>query len=862
MLRAGLSLLVVWLVFSAPAAALDPTRELNQYILEFYQQRDGLPSNFVIASRQTRDGYLWVGTRGGLARFDGVRFKVFDDTNPKHFRESEIWALEEGADGSLWVGTFGGGLTRIKDGQFQLYGRQEGLTNEVVRVLAAAADGIVWVGSLDGGLFRFAEGHFTAYTVADGLPSDQIRALEIDAGGRVFIGTTKGLATFESGRIVRRSASHVALGARIESLAVDPQSGGIWLGTSIGLHLYRDGNVTSPDMTGGPSGPITSLAADKDVLWVATANGLSRYRNGRFEHFFSQVATTGKGRLMQMVSLQNLQGMLIDREGSLWVGTNFDGLARLRDAAFANFELGSDNTDVRAACVFEDREGAIWAGTRQGLTRVKDEERTSFTVDGPGTFNALAEDSEGRLWAGRDDGLYRPIRDRMVRTLALDDLNTSVVIADRVKGLWIGKRSAGLHYFDGSTLKEVTADGLEGRQVRALAQDSHGGLWVGFRDAGVAQIKDGKLLARYGPEQNLASAAVSALHVDSDDVVWIATRRGLSRIHRGEVATLTTAHGLPANFFYQIVEDDHGGLWMPYGRGIMRVVKQELTDVAEGRRKSVSTTTFGTESGIKSASMVVPNQPTAWKARDGRLWFATAKGLTMVNPARLKTNLLPPPVQIEQVRLDDGAPFAGSAVTLPPGDGNVEIEYTALSLIVPEQVRFKYRLQGVDREWIDAGARRVAYYTGLGPGSYEFHVKAANNDGAWNEEGARLTLRLLPHWYQRRWLHALGALAALGALFGAYRWRVSLHVQREADLMARVQAAVAQIKTLSGLLPICASCKKIRDDGGYWNQIEVYIHQHSDADFSHSICPECMQKLYPEYVDATARSPSRRNAPD
>jgi ligand-binding sensor domain-containing protein len=851
------ALLGLLVAVPAPALALDPARELNQYILEFYQQGNGLPSNFVFAACQTRDGYLWVGTRGGLARFDGVRFKVFDDTDATQFRESEIWSLEEGTDGSLWVGTFGGGLTRIKDGRFQIYGKAEGLGNEFVRALAAAPDGGVWVGT-QGGVFRFAGERFTGLTTKDGLPSNDVRSLELDAAGRLFVGTMAGVATVEDGRVLSPVSRHPALAARTEALAVDPR-GGMWIGTFLGLYRMHGETVTPADATEASRHQITGLAPDATgVVWAATTNGLYRYRGGKVEQFFSEVATTAAGRVMHMVSLRNLQGAFIDREGSLWVGTNFDGLARLRDAAFTNVSLGADETgDIRAACVFEDGDGTAWAGTRSGLTRVKDGAVEAIDAGARGSFNTIAQDTAGTIWTARDDGIYKLAGRSLVRVLE-ERLNPAAIVADRAGGLWIGARNTGLHHFDGRTLTAYGEDrGVKGRQVRALAQDSAGGLWVGFKEDGLVYLREGRVMARYGLEENLANLSVSALHVDGEGVVWVATRRGLNRIRDGKVAKLTTAEGLPANFFYQIVEDGLGHLWMPYGRGIMRVSKQDLSDVAEGRRKAVATRTFGTESGIKNASMIVPNQPTAWRGRDGRLWFATAKGLTMVDPARVATNALPPPVEIEQVRLDEGAPLSGPQATFAPGGGNVEIEYAAMSLVAPELVRFKYKLEGIDRDWIDAGTRRVAYYTGLPPGSYRFQVKACNNDGVWNEVGDTLALRLQPHWYQQRWLHALGMLAGLGLVYGAYRGRIALHERRERELGARVQEAVSHIKTLRGLLPICAACKKIRDDSGYWSQIEVYIHEHSEAGFSHGICPDCMQKLYPEYADASAKEQRR-----
>jgi len=386
--------------------------------------------------------------------------------------------------------------------------------------------------------------------------------------------------------------------------------------------------------------------------------------------------------------------------------------------------------------------------------------------------------------------------------------------------------------------------------VRGLAEDSQGGIWVGTKDGGLARLHEGRFTS-YGKKEGLPSASVSAVYVDKDDTVWIATRRGLARLRAGAITSYTAPHGLPANFFYQIVEDDHGYLWLTHGRGIVRLSRQELNDVADGKAATVSCRTFGTESGMKSTAMIIPKQPAAHKARDGRLWFATGNGAAVVDPASLVANHVVPPVWIEELRVDGKEEPARAGAAFPPGDGDVAIHYTGLSFVAPQSVRFKYKLEGFDAEWVDAETRRVAYYTNLPPGPYEFRVKACNNDGVWNETGHHLQFRLRPHWYQTRWFHGAMLLTLAAGLASLHQLRVRGHKRREKELAERVNEAVGHIKMLRGMLPVCASCKKIRDDKGYWNQMETYIAQNSEADFSHGICPECIARLYPEYAAAT-----------
>jgi PAS domain S-box-containing protein len=321
--------------------------------------------------------------------------------------------------------------------------------------------------------------------------------------------------------------------------------------------------------------------------------------------------------------------------------------------------------------------------------------------------------------------------------------------------------------------------------VRALADDGRGGLWVGTRDGGLSVLRADRFTT-FGPGQGLASLAVQALCVDREDDVWVATRRGLNRVRDGRIATLTALQGLPANYFYQVVEDGEN-LWLTYARGVARVAKAELHEVADGRRANVSPLLFGAESGMRSTSLTVAHQPTALRARDGRLWFATARGAIVIDPRASRRNSLAPPVHGEEVRVRQEVYPARDGLVLPPLESELAIAYTGLSFVAPEQVRFRFRLEGLDADWVEAGTRRTAYYTNLAPGWYRFRVTACNNDGVWSEAGASLDFRVLPRWHQRAALRALGLLALLVSTLGAHRLRTARLRARERELSARVE---------------------------------------------------------------------------
>jgi ligand-binding sensor domain-containing protein/signal transduction histidine kinase len=761
----GIALALLALLASAPAAALAPQTSLSQYIIDSWQEQAGLPQKFVLSILQTRDGYLWIGTKGGLARFDGVRFVTYDDRSPEQLREAEVWALAEGEEGALWIATYGGGVSCFRQGRFVTFTTRDGLASDFVAALATTRDGSLWLGT-DGGLCRLLQGKFTVYRRGDGLPSDTVHALYADEADVIWIGTTAGLCSLSNGRITRHAlALPGATERRITALAGDG-GGGVWAAASDGLFHLAGGGATRVPLPNGPvAAGINALHLDpQGTLWIGTEGGLCRYRRGQVECAASPAKGGAVRRALDPLTQGQVQAIHTDREGSLWVGTRVDGLVRLKDSAFETVDLGANGgRSASVATLLEDSHGAMWFGMVDGVKRLKDGGLTTYPLPGGAPAGVIAEDRAGNLWIGSANagGLYQLRRGKIERAAlgSADGFAPRALLADEHGSLWIGTDANGLFAIRNGTLTHYTAqDGLLGNQVRALAADGHGGLWIGTRDGGLSLLHDGRFTP-FGPAQGLASSSAQAIFVGQNDAVWVATRRGLSRVASGRVDTLMTRCGLPANFFYQIVGDGRGSIWMTFGRGIVRVSERELNDVADGKTASLTAVTFGAEDGMRSTAMVVPGQPTAWRSGDGRLWFATDRGVVVTDPKTLLQNGVPPPIAIEEITVDKASFTPADDLTVPPGRGDVEIHYTGLSFLAPEKVRFRYRLEGFDRDWVEAGPRRAAYYTNLPPARYVFRVLACNNNGVWNETGGTLAFRLEPHLYQTPWFYAACGLA-------------------------------------------------------------------------------------------------------
>jgi PAS domain S-box-containing protein len=788
--------LLLCLLFAGPTLALAPDKAIADYAVDFWQDAQdgsGLPQRSVTAILQTSDGYLWLGTKGGLARFDGVRFVTYDDKRPNQLAESEVWALAEDKDGSLWIGTYGGGLSHLKEGVFERTKIE--LPSAFVTRLVMSPDGALWIGT-NGGLVRRKDGRSEVFRTAEGLPSNVVTALHLDQDGTLWIGTEKGLASYLNGRIIDDTRHQPALVGPVSAIAGGGREG-LWLGLwqtsqGFGLRRYHAGAVTSfTTREGLPSDAVTSLLIDKHgMLWIGTLAGICRHRNGRFEQYYTELAGSGVRGVLERVSARNVQALQLDREGSLWVGTRFDGLLRLRDVPFSALTFGpsgSANNDVRT--ILEDHRGVVWLGAASGLWRVEGESRISIVLPGGVGGDALAEDPEGSLWVGTEAGVFALRNGQPARTgnAVLDRVVVSALLADSGGSLWIGSRSDGLYRFGAGLLTHFTPqDGLLGSQVRALARDSRGHLWVGTKDGGVSCLRSGRFTT-FDASRGLASGAVQALLVDRDDTVWVGTRRGLARIKNDKVAMLTVQNGLPANYFFQIVEDDRQALWLNYGSGVTRVTKDALNAVADGKVTQLEAQVFAGESGMHSTFLTAPNQPLAARTRDGSVWFPTAYGAARVNPAAMPHNDVAPPVRVEELRADGRMLPSHEGLRVPAGNGNLEIHYTGLSFLAPERVHFKYKLEGLDKNWQDAQTRRVAYFTNVPPRTYRFRVIAFNNDGVPSTEEAALVFTVLPHWWQSRWFFAFAAVFILGLAFAAYAWRVNALKTSQRELAQKVE---------------------------------------------------------------------------
>lgn len=771
--------------------ALDPNKALTQYIHDVWQKEDGLPQLSVNALVQTRDGYTWVATQEGLARFDGVQFTVFDRKKIKEIKHNNIFALYEDKKGNLWIGT-AGGLNRHKENKFTVYTSKDGLSNDFVRAIYEDRQGNLWIGT-DNGLNLFKNEKFTTFTTENGLSNNIVFTISEDSRGNLWIGTNKGLNRLKDGKYTRFTTDNGLSDDNVRSIYEDSEEN-LWIGTyGGGINRFKHGVFTVYNTEDGLSNDFVQVVYGDKMgnLWIGTNEGLNRFKDGKFTAY-----TTKEG-----LSDNVVQSICEDQEENLWIGTYSGGLNRLKDGKFITYTTAEGLSNDLAFPVYQDRQGSMWIGTYGGgLNRLKEGKFTTYTrKEGLSNNNvrAICEDREGSLWISTYGSGIARFKDGKFTCFStgegLSENNVRVIYEDSRGRLWIGTYGGGLNRFDNGRFTVYnTKNGLSDDFVIIIYEDKKKNLWIGTRE-GLNRFKDGKF-STYTIKDGLSNNTVFALYEDREGGLWIGTYGGgLNRLKDGKFSSYTTNEGLFDDVVFRILEDAKGNFWMSCNKGIFTVKKKELNDFPDGKINSITCISYNEDDGMKSSECSGGSYPAGWKTRDGKLWFPTVKGVTVIDPENIKINVQPPPVIIEQVIVDGEPIDPGAELKLPAGKKNFEFHYTGLSFTAPKKVKFKYILAGYNQKWVDAGTRRIAYYTSIPPGHYHFNVIACNDDGVWNETGAFFGFDLKPYFYQTWWFYfSCGLLLVLSGI-GFNRLRVKQLKNRERELETLVNKRTGQL---------------------------------------------------------------------
>ncbi len=794
---------------SAPGqqVGLDPSRDLSQYAHRVWSKREGLPQNSVSAIAQTPDGYLWFGTMEGLARFDGSGFSTLNTRNTPELRINYILGLLVDRDSVLWVGTAGMGVVQVRKGEVKRPNVTPELDHAVVRQFTQSRDGDVWAASTVG-LARFrGDSLIHLYTPADGLPADYVFSSTEDSSGRFYALTPKGIWIREGGcfepyiggaalkgasdKGKPGSGTHYRTGLVLEAspmAMICDRGGRLWIGTrDRGLYEYDGVSLTNySEKDGLGPGPINVLYEDqRGTIWIGSGtSGLSRLVNGKGTYFTSSDGLSG----------DEVLSILEDREGVLWAGVATGGVDRFLNSKFTTFQTGQNAADNMVWALFADSQGRLIATTATGkITEFRNGafvpsaivpggspaavRAAASRMEAGGIIFAFLRDRAGARWVGGADGVQRYDGNGLRKfpvglTTALAEDRFGRIWASATDGLWCitGDQSR----------RAVSSKGDTPMRLRQVLIDNSGSLWIASRENGLtkyqlpplapnAPVLDETTALHITQSEGLSSNWVTTMVADSGGRLWVATFGGGLNIVQGtQVASLTSTHGLPEEGLMGIALDGLGSLWLSSNNGIHRIALSDMYAYLDGRRSSVTFQSFGISDGMYSDECNGGFQSCVARTSDGKLWFPTTSGVVMVDPAHLPTNTVPPAIVLERVRIDnlEGVPLAGTEY--PPGKGDLEFQFAGLSSNAPERIRFRYMLEGFNKDWIDAGNRHEVFYTNILPGTYRFRVIACNADGVWNEAGIDFPFVLRPHFSQTAWFGVLVAFLVLSMVTGVW----------------------------------------------------------------------------------------------
>jgi signal transduction histidine kinase/ligand-binding sensor domain-containing protein len=776
------------------ALALDPALDVSQYAHTAWRSQAGFARGEIESIAQTPDGYLWLGTHLGLSRFDGVRTVAWQPPQGQLLPDSHIRSLLGARDGTLWIGTYAG-LASWRGDRLTLYPELKGW---IINALLEDREGIVWASAV-AGTDPFARLCAISNDVArcdgdDGRFGRWVTSLHESDKGDLWVEAATGLWHWHPGAPRLQSVS-APLRSGLQDIA-DDEGGGVLIITQAGIASLVDEKPTVP-FAAEPDVHLLRLLRDRHGgLWVGTAGGVTHIHDGRTDRFGKSDGLSGEttGQIFE------------DREGNIWVATA-GGLDRFHDVAAVTYSAQQGLANSLVTSVLGSRDGSIWISTIDGLDHWNGGEVTLYAglpssspqrplpkagqasgiprivMGGLARGGAsLFEDRRGRLWIASVAGVgYLENNNRYVAIEGIPGGFTDAMIEDVAGSLWIAHQTLGLVRIS-SDYKVQTYSrqqlGLQSVISRLVVDSQTGGLWIGLRAGGVAHFVDDRIRATYSAAGGLAKGRINSLRMDPDGALWVSADGGLSRIKGDRIATLSSSSGLPCDSVDWIINDNTDAVWIHTACGMARVTHSALenwasaVDKGDGRGVRIYATVFDDSDGVRSESSISTYSPHVAKSRDGRLWFATRDGVGMVDPAHLPESALRPPVHIEEIIADRKNYEASSNLRLPPLVRDLQVNYTALSLVAPEKNQFRYKLEGHDRDWQNVGTRRQAFYNDLPPGNYRFRVIASNNSGVWNEEGATLDFSIAPAYWQTSWFRVLCVTAILLVLWALYRLRL------------------------------------------------------------------------------------------
>ncbi len=859
----------------------------GQYRFDTWTTDNGLPQNGIRQITQTPDGYLWFTTFDGIVRFDGVKFTTFDKSNTKGIINNRFTGIYCDKEGTLYATTMENGvLTIFKNGIFSSYTSDQVPGHYIQEILPDKNGELRFFvedqDRLSKSWYYLRDGQFvfSEKLTRNGSPIEYV-----GKSGAKWSITPEKTVEIRDGKTTFYSHKGELYDFRNE--VFEDSTGGLWIGGLTLIHLKHGTAESFRENAGFPAkADFHSFREESDgSIWFANGGrsgfgvGLVRYKDGQFSKFGKEFGLSGTA----------VFDVLKDREGIVWLATN-KGLNRLRKKVIETFSTQEGLIDPEVYPIYRDSKDDIWVGTTKGLSIYKNgkfepvklrQRKQNFEGNKKWETDKISvqsflEDSNGKMWIGANGGIAIAQNGEVEKLEAAEGQHVHAIVEDKSRNVWAATNRGIMRFNDYKlTAFYSIKDGLPNEFMNVIFEDSKGRIWFGGF-GGLSELRDGKI-KNYTSNEGLVGNYVRSIYEDKEGVLWIGTYdEGLSRFKDGKFANIKAENGLYNNGVFAIREDSKGNFWISSNRGIYRVSHKELNEFADGKIQKINSVGYGKEDGMLSTECNGGRQPASIVDKDGKFWFPTQDGIAVVNPDLEIHNPLPPKVVIEGVKID-GEPIdlQGNNIAIEPFQKNIEINYTGLSLIKSDQIKFQYKLEGHDSDWIDAGTKRTAYYSYLPPGNYTFSVKAANSDGIWNEEGAKISVEFRPFLYQTKLFLLLCFLAF--AILLLIVWKISIYqlkarerklkklVAERTEELNKVNEELQQLANSDGLTKIGNRRRFEEFLAGEWHRairskteislimVDVdYFKLYNDT-YGHKAGDICLQKIAKTLADTVNR---------
>jgi len=759
------------------------SKNIDQYVKQTWKTENGLPQNTITAITQTLDGFIWLGSKEGLIRFDGKEFVEFNTKNTPGLKNNDIWTLKTDSKGVMWIGTNGGGLTRYFAGKFVTYTTREGLSDDAVWSVFEDKQGKLWIGTAGGGISVFSDGKFRTISTENGLSGNYIWTITEDNEGGIWAGTDGNYISRIKNDQIKIFTDHDGYPGNYTMAGITDRKGNLWFGAAGSGLIKYDGDTfkTFSEKEGLSNNIIWSIIQDKENnIWIGTDNGLTKYTNGHFDIYDEHDG----------LSCNTVSSLYEDYEGNIWAGTKGGGIIRFTNGEITTYTTKEGLSHNNVYSVYSDSKDGIWISTSNGLNLFKDGQFISSYKNLGLNYNlilSVTQRKNGEIWAGTDGaGIFRLVNGRFVNYTTENGLasNTIWAIYEDSKGtVWVGADGGGLIRYKDEIFQKFDDTLMTGEFISAITEDKSGALWIGTRDgSGIFKIKDDRITSVF--KSRVRADDIWSFFNDEENNLWVGTEKGLFKITGDSVYSYTESNGLPTMLIYAVIDDKFSNIWLSSNIGLIRISKRDLNAVDAGKKQMLYPSVFGTAEGMMTTECN-NGFPSCTRASDGRLWFPTIKGIVTIDPFSLVSKIRQIPLVIERVRINGEYFSPDSVITVAPGKGDLEFYFAALSFRAPDKIHYSYMLQGFDKKWIDGGKRREAFYTNIPPGQYTFRIKAEDNDG--NTKEVLFNFELQPHFYQTVWFDFLIFILLVLIIYLVYKLRVRQIKNHEILLEQKVE---------------------------------------------------------------------------